>query len=252
MPMLSPPLHCVCTPSQPLRLRLATACPALLLAAALAGCNPQPAAAEKAASAPAAPAASVAPQAASAVVLPASVPASAASAAEPPASAASEAAQPASALPPAFTTPQEEAALKRAQERWDALLERDFARAWTYLETAERGKVAQQDYAKAFGNDAAWKEATARRARCLPERCAVFVRLTMEVLASQFKREIPEVTMHFHEEWVLEDGKWHYRGMANQVTREEKDVKGEWLPSAADPEQPREPRKPGMGSVAGP
>ena len=81
----------------------------------------------------------------------------------------------------------------------------------------------------------------------------MFVRLTMKVLVPEFQREIPEVTMHFHEEWVLEDGKWHYRGMANQVTDGE--VKGEQLPSAADPRPPKKPRKlePGMsGSVAGP
>ena len=207
----------------PLNGRLAAACPALLLAAVLAGCNQQSAAAsDKAALAPA----------------PAASPA--ASAAELPASAASDAAQPASApasaIPPAFTTPQEEAVLKRAQERWDALVARDFERAWIYLDAAGREKVKQQDYAKMFGDDSRWTEAKAQRARCITGRCSAFIELTSMVLVPNFKSDFPEFTTHFDEEWVLEGEQWHYHGMADLLAEDEK---GERLPSAADPLVPR-------------
>lgn len=203
----------------PLHRRRAAAYPALLVAAALAGCNQQSVASEKAASAPAAsPVASAAAQPASA---------------------------PASALPPAFTTPQEQAVLKRAQERWDALVAQDFERAWTYLDADGRKNVTQQDYAKKFGGDSAWKEAKARRVRCITGRCSAFVGLTATVLVPNFKSDFPEITSYFHEEWVLEGGQWYYRGMADLTASDEK---GELLPSAADPAPP--PRKPKPGEAA--
>lgn len=194
----------------------AVACPALLLAAALTSCNQQQSAAsEKVALAPA----DAASQVASATAQPTSAPASI----------------------PAAITPQEQAVLQRAQERWDALVAHDFERAWLYLTPAEREKVKQQDYRTNFGGDAVWKAAVARRARCIAaERCAVLVVLEVKVLAPQFQQLFPEIEREVEEEWVTEGGQWWYRGLRRAVPKE-----GEApLPSAVDPSEIPAPQSP--------
>lgn len=200
----------------------------VLLAALLAGCTPQPAVSEKAASAPAS-AVSIAP-AASAVQ---------------PAFAAQPASAPASA--PALTA-DEQAVMKRAQERWDALVARDFERAWTYLQPAAREKTKQQDYKAHFGDALVWKEATARNAKCLTTRCGVFVRITSKNMAPNFARQIPELTSHMTEEWVKEEGQWWYKGLANLVPKDGEEA----LPSAALPKRPRVKGPDSIGSDFGP
>ena len=178
-----------CAPRFPLKLRLAArACiqphilgvAPVLLAVALAGCTPQSAAPEKAASTPA--------PAASAAVQPASAPASA----------------------PALTA-EEQAVKQRAQARWDALVAGDYKSAWTYLEPGKRKELKQEDYESSFGSDASWTKATVLNARCIPGRCAAFVRLTMQTRMQGMGQKLVEVTNHFDEEWVQDEGQWWYR-----------------------------------------
>lgn len=183
----------------------------MLLAAALAGCTQQTAASEQAA------------------------PASAASAAAAPhaafASAYTPEADSAYVSTPAPTlTAEEQTVMKRAQERWDALLARDFDRAWTYLTPAEREKVSLQDYKNRFGAAGAWKGARVRNAKCVTGRCAAFVNLTIAVSAPGFASMPPEVS-GFDEEWVLEDGQWWYLRVSKDVAQEGESP----LPSAAPP-----------------
>ena len=80
---------------------------------------------------------------------------------------------------------------ERAQARWDALVKRDFERAWTYTDPAFRARVPQADYKARFGAGGAWKEAKVTSVTCEPERCLVRVRVTtqnLEVVRTDVER----------------------------------------------------------------
>lgn len=224
LPLLAPSYG---APSSPLKKRLAASvCLApMLLSAALAGCNQQAGAAKEAAPKAAEPVASVAPVA---VAAPEAVSA--------PASAASEAApvQNDYQFPP--LTPEAEAVRQRAQERWDALLANDFERAWTYLEPAVREGIKQRDYKNRFGAAAEWVSVEARNVKCITARCAVLVRMTTRVaMPTPTKSATMEITNHFEEEWVQEEGQWWHRGLRKRTPQKGEEA----LPSAAAPTLPR-------------
>ena len=131
-------------------------------------------------------------------------------------------------------TPEEQALVQRAQERWDALVAQDYERAWTYLEPAEREKTEQKNYKAHFGDALVWKEAEALNAKCLPARCAVLVRLTSQAMLPGMGTRAQDITTHMTEEWVLEDGTWWYKRLAPPMPAEGE----ERPPSAALPPDP--------------
>ena len=51
---------------------------------------------------------------------------------------------------------------QRAQQRWDALLAGDFAKAWTYTPASYRARVKQDDYRDQFGRGGRWTAATVK------------------------------------------------------------------------------------------
>jgi hypothetical protein len=50
----------------------------------------------------------------------------------------------------------EEIVAHRVQERWDALIKRDFATAYTYTQPGYRATISADDYAKRFGSASKW------------------------------------------------------------------------------------------------
>lgn len=158
-----------------------------------------------------------------------------------------KAAQPASAPEPwKPSTPDETAVQQRAKERWDALVVRDFDRAWVYLEPAVREKVKQGDYKKQFGNVGKLEGADVYRVVCGKTRCAARIRLVSKVQVPGFERTSP-VTTYFDEEWRKEGDQWWYRGVAGAHRSEPGE---EPLPSAADPLPPAV--RPASGPAWGP
>ena len=99
---------------------------------------------------------------------------------------------------------------ERAQARWDALVKRDFDRAWTYTDPAFRARVPQADYKARFGAGGAWKEAKVTNVTCEPERCLARVRVTTQNLVPNFAQAIPLLASEFEEAWVRQDGNWWY------------------------------------------
>lgn len=131
--------------------------------------------------------------------------------------------------------PEAEAVRQRAQERWDALQANDFERAWTYLEPAAREGIKQEDYKNHFGASVEWVDVAARNVKCITARCAVLVRMTTRVAVPTSAKGTMEITTHFEEEWMQEEGQWWYRGMRNPKPEKGEDA----LPSAAAPTLPR-------------
>lgn len=61
---------------------------------------------------------------------------------------------------------------ERSEARWDALIKRDFDKAWEYTQPAYRALVGQKDYYKRFGGAGQWKGVQIHEVTCEPERCA--------------------------------------------------------------------------------
>ena len=102
--------------------------------------------------------------------------------------------------------PAEEIVLERAQARWNALVDRDYAVAYQFLTPGYRAVVPQRRYAGRLGGLASWESAKATSAKCEERRCVVQVEIEFRLalpghadrLSSTFLDEI----------WVLEDGQW--------------------------------------------
>lgn len=108
-------------------------------------------------------------------------------------------------------TPQtaEETVAQRAQQRWDALLDGDFEKAWEFTQPGYRALVKSRDYYKVFGSDAKWTGASVHSATCEPARCTVKMHVSVKVTHPKFMGQ--EASTYFDEPWVREDGQWWYR-----------------------------------------
>lgn len=107
----------------------------------------------------------------------------------------------------------EELVAQRAQERWDALIARNFSKAYGYLQPQYRKDNTLEKYVARFGDAGAWKAVQIHETTCEPERCTVRVRLTSANYVPNFAKAMPEITSYFDEIWVREDGRWWF----NQV-----------------------------------
>ena len=97
---------------------------------------------------------------------------------------------------------------QRAQQRWDALLAGDFAKAWTYTPASYRARVKQDDYRDQFGRGGRWTAATVKSVECAAERCTANVSLTARLLIPGLQNQL--TTGVVPEVWVREDGQWWY------------------------------------------
>ena len=97
---------------------------------------------------------------------------------------------------------------QRAQQRWDALLAGDFAKAWTYTPASYRARVKQDDYRDQFGRGGRWTAATVKSVECAAERCTANVSLTARLLVTGRQNQL--TTGVVPEVWVREDGQWWY------------------------------------------
>ena len=98
---------------------------------------------------------------------------------------------------------------ERAQQRWDALIKKDFAKAYTYTQPAFRAVVKPEIYPSRFTNAAEWKDVQVHQVNCEAERCTVRIRLNSKILLPAYRR-LPDVVSYFDENWVRENGQWWY------------------------------------------
>ncbi|WP_423456974.1 hypothetical protein [Ottowia sp. VDI28] len=106
-------------------------------------------------------------------------------------------------------TPEEEVRA-RAEERWNALIKRDFVKAYGYTQPGFRAVVKPEEYIRRFGTAGRWKGAQIHEATCEAARCEVRVRLTTEIMIPRYRRSIPEVTGYHEEVWVRDEGQWWF------------------------------------------
>ena len=104
---------------------------------------------------------------------------------------------------------QEDAVRARADERWQALIKSDFARAYEYTTPAYKAIHPAGQYFSARGTAAQWKSATVLNVEC-PEidKCVAKVRLV--AVLSGVPQAVREVSTVLDETWLREDGQWWY------------------------------------------
>ena len=97
----------------------------------------------------------------------------------------------------------------RAQQRWDALIAGDVARAYGFLSPASRSAVPLDTYKRSFGNASAWKSAKVNSVRCeAADRCVATVVISHQPLALRGKLGTLESALD--ETWLLDDGEWWF------------------------------------------
>ena len=102
----------------------------------------------------------------------------------------------------------EDVVRERSEARWDALIKRDFDKAWEYTQPAYRALVGQKDYYKRFGGAGQWKGVQIHEVTCEPERCTVRLRVAAKVQAPPFTGQ--ELVTYLEEVWVRDEGQWWY------------------------------------------
>lgn len=100
---------------------------------------------------------------------------------------------------------------ERAQARWDAVLAKDYATAYTYYSPGFRAKVSQTDLEiKLRLQRVRWTTAKVKDQTCAGEACTVRVDITYQVGAP-----VPGVSTWsgfdlIEEQWVKTGGDWWY------------------------------------------
>lgn len=106
-----------------------------------------------------------------------------------------------------FQTKPEDAVTQRANERWQALLKGDMAKAYAYSAPGFRAVVDIEGFKGRTGIAGRWLGAQVMNVSCdTPERCKAVIRLEFSTLIPGFSKD--RMTTHIDETWLLEDGQW--------------------------------------------
>lgn len=103
----------------------------------------------------------------------------------------------------------EEAVARRAQERWDLLIAKEYGKAYDYLTPGTREVTAKDAYIrKLLMVRVKWQDAKVIRVTCdEPDHCAALVSVNSLVRMPQLKDEtlVPSPS---NEQWILSGGEW--------------------------------------------
>lgn len=95
----------------------------------------------------------------------------------------------------------------RASERWQLLIKGDVEKAYAMLNDGYRQITPYERYRGKITNGM-WVSADVIETNCAPEKCTVRIRLVAKPpLGAHFGDNI---TTHFDETWLLEEGQWHF------------------------------------------
>ncbi|GAC1599686.1 MAG: hypothetical protein NVS3B2_01160 [Ramlibacter sp.] len=105
-------------------------------------------------------------------------------------------------------TPQEQVKA-RAQQRADALVKRDFARAYEFFTPAYRAAVSADTYRNSIGNALVLVSSQVESVECESlEKCIAKVRVETKPLV--VPRFTGTITTYADETWLLEAGQWWF------------------------------------------
>lgn len=92
---------------------------------------------------------------------------------------------------------------KKAQSRWDALIEGDLAKAYTYLSPGTRS-VMSLDLYKSKIRLGLWKKAKVDSVSCMQDQCKVAITIEYSY------RDMKSITTLLEETWLQDNGNWWY------------------------------------------
>ena len=102
----------------------------------------------------------------------------------------------------------EEAVTKRAQARWASMMQKDFAKAYTYFTPYIKATTTQDAYVAELGQGNNWLAADVVGVTCEQQLCKAKVRISVpSPIPGKFGDKI---TTHIDEDWVLVDGDWWF------------------------------------------
>jgi hypothetical protein len=98
--------------------------------------------------------------------------------------------------------------MQRVSERWGALIERDFPKAYQYESPGYRKVYSAEGYQGSFGDRVAWETARVAQAEIDAQRADVRVQVA-------YKTVMPDLTVvdgsrYLQETWIKEDGTWYH------------------------------------------
>lgn len=101
----------------------------------------------------------------------------------------------------------EEAITQRANERWNALIAGDMAKAYTFSTPGYRAVVSADAFKNTIGISGRWLDAQVVRVECdTPQRCNAVIRLAFTTLFPGRGRD--RIETHINETWLIEDNQW--------------------------------------------
>ena len=107
------------------------------------------------------------------------------------------------ALPESQRRPDKEVVAEKAQQRWDALVKGDFAKAYRFISPAGRSLTTESAYASGL-KTGFWTDAKVQDVRCpTSETCEVDVMIEYQALGLRTKTPA-------REQWVKEDSDWWF------------------------------------------
>ncbi|GAB5413091.1 MAG: hypothetical protein Cons2KO_06940 [Congregibacter sp.] len=118
------------------------------------------------------------------------------------------------ATPRTLTESQEDDLVRRATDRWEAIVERDFSDAYELTSPAYRAVFTEAMYRTKFSYMLEWEltsvELVHYDARAAVASVAVRVMSRPVKQTSAASAAIGAVPTRFVEQWILEDGQWWY------------------------------------------
>ncbi|WP_376692648.1 hypothetical protein [Wenzhouxiangella sp. EGI_FJ10409] len=109
--------------------------------------------------------------------------------------------------------PAPEVVKERAQARWDALVDEEFATAWDYYTPGFRQMAPRDDFEADMGaRPVQWNAASVISVECQEEdsKCEVLTEVTYQPSGGPKELQSVEVTRDLREEWLFMDGQWWY------------------------------------------
>lgn len=97
--------------------------------------------------------------------------------------------------------------MRKANLRWQALIDGETKTAYELNAPSYRAAVTQQSFRRRFGNGP-WIKAEALKAECQLEKCNV--RISMTYQAPMIQIDGGKMTTSIQETWIKEDGQWWY------------------------------------------
>lgn len=106
----------------------------------------------------------------------------------------------------------EEAVAQRAQERWDAIIAKDYARAYEYLTPGTRATTPYEAYAKKLAaSTLIWSAAQVEDVVCdEPEVCRATVYITFTLRSPPVAFQGVSTETPLNERWLQSAGEWYH------------------------------------------